>query len=71
MGQEFQDKGAAHRQDILTLHSENFGKKSLKLIYDSPEGIRRYSLLQQRQTTAKNHHKRAAPELRESGIYHH
>ena len=71
MGQEFQDKGAAHRQDILTLQSENFGKKSLKLIYDSPEGICRYSLLQQRQTTAKNYHKRAAPELQESGVYHH
>ena len=71
VGQVFQSKGAAHQQDIVTLHSTNFEKESLTTIYDSPESIRRYSLLQLRQTTAKNHHKRAAPDLQESGVHHH
>lgn len=48
VGQVFQSKGAAHQQDIVTLHSINFEKESFKTIYDSPESIRRYSLLQLR-----------------------
>ncbi len=48
VGQVFQSKGAARQQDIVTLHSINFKKESLTTIYDSPESIRRYSLLQLR-----------------------
>ena len=71
MEQDFHPKEAAGQQDIVTLPSTDSGKFFLHTIYDSPESIRHYSLLQQRQTTAKNHHQRPATTLQESGVHHH